>query len=144
MEKEIAILQQFIKEQGLRSTPQRESILKTFLGVEKHVSIDELYLLVKKKYKGIGHTTVYRAMKLFLLLGLCSEVEFGDGVVKYEHLYGHQHHDHLICTRCKALIEVFDPTLEKLKQQVAASKGFIPLSHKLEVFGVCRVCASKK
>jgi len=144
MQKEITILQQFIKEQGLRSTSQRESILKTFLGVEKHISIDELYSLVKKKYKGIGHTTVYRAMKLFLSLGLCSEIEFGDGVIKYEHLYGHQHHDHLVCTQCRSLIEVFDPALEKLKQRVALSKGFVPLSHKLEVFGVCRACAAKK
>jgi len=54
MEKEIAILQQFIKEQGLRSTPQRRSILKTFLGVEKHISIDELYLLVKKNTRVLG------------------------------------------------------------------------------------------
>ena len=144
MGKEVNILRQYIAKQGLRSTMQRESILQIFLSVKKHISIDELYLIVKRKYKNIGHTTVYRAIKLFLLLGICNEVSIGYGLVKYEHISGNKHHDHLICNSCGALIEIYNPALEKLKEKVAISKGFLPQSHKLEFFGKCRACVLKK
>ncbi|MCM8798259.1 MAG: transcriptional repressor [Candidatus Omnitrophica bacterium] len=38
--------------------------------------------------------------------GLCRELRFDDGTTRYEHLYGHQHHDHLICTKCGRFVEI--------------------------------------
>jgi len=60
MRKEIEILDEFIEAKGLRHTSQREMVLNAFLSTERHVSIDELYKLVRKKDPRIGYTTVYR------------------------------------------------------------------------------------
>jgi Fur family transcriptional regulator, ferric uptake regulator len=68
--KEFDVLGEFIRSKGLRHTPQREKILDIFLSTEKHVSVDELYKLVKKRYPGIGYVTVYRTMKLLSESGL--------------------------------------------------------------------------
>lgn len=140
MRKEFAIFYQFIAEKGLRHTPQREEVLGIFLATERHVSCDELYKLVKKKNKNIGYTTVYRTMKLLSESGLCQELDFGDGVLRFEHKYGHEHHDHLICTRCGRFIEVRDRKIEELQDNLARSRGFTPARHKLHIFGVCKGC----
>lgn len=140
MKKELIVFDEFIASKGLRHTSQREKILSIFLSTEKHVCIDELYGLVKKKYPEIGYTTVYRAMKIFLESGLCAEIDAGDGVLRFEHKYGHRHHDHLICTKCGSLTEVANPEIEELQETMAKRHKFIPLKHKLDIFGICRDC----
>jgi Fur family ferric uptake transcriptional regulator len=143
MKDEFTILDNFIRNEGLRYTPQREAILAVFLDTERHVSAEELHRLLKAKGKGIGYTTVYRAMRLFCEAGLCGEIDFGDGITRYEHKYGHKHHDHLICTQCGSFIEVLEPKIEKMQDDLAMVHGFIPLKHKLQIFGICRKCAKK-
>jgi Fur family ferric uptake transcriptional regulator len=143
MKKEIEILEKFIKEKGLRYTPQREEILRVFLSVEKHLSADELHNIVKKKYPGIGYVTVYRTMRLLSDAGLCAEVDFGDGITRFEHQYGHEHHDHLVCVKCGKYEEVVKPAIEKLQDELAKEKRFIPLKHKLQIFGICAKCSKK-
>ena len=144
MKKEIEVLEKFIAEKGLRYTPQREEILKVFLSVEKHLSAEELHRVVRKKYTGIGYVTVYRTMKLLEDAGLCSEVDFGDGVARFEHIYGHGHHDHLVCVKCGSFTEVVNPQIEKLQDELAKKRAFIPLKHKLQVFGICSKCSKRK
>jgi len=140
MQKEIEILDNFIRKEGLRHTPQRESILRVFLGTEKHLSVDELYKIVKKRNPEIGYVTVYRTMKVLEEAGLCNEIDFGDGVSRFEHQYGHGHHDHLVCLKCGSYIEVINPEIEKLQDELARKKSFVPLKHKLQIFGTCKKC----
>ncbi|MCQ9206531.1 MAG: transcriptional repressor [Omnitrophica bacterium] len=144
MHKESEILERYIKSKDLRHTPQREKILNIFLSTEKHLSADELHKLVKKRDSDIGYTTVYRAIKLFSKCGLLSEVDFGDGIMRFEHKYGHGHHDHLVCTKCGKFIEVIKPRIEKLQESLAKEHGFKPTRHKLQIFGTCRRCSMKK
>ncbi len=141
MRKEIEILEKFITEKGLRYTPQREEILKVFLSVEKHLSADELHKIIKKHNSNIGYVTVYRTMKLLEEAGLCNEVDFGDGISRFEHRYGHEHHDHLICVKCGSYTEVVKPKIEELQEKLAREKRFTPLRHKLQIFGVCSKCS---
>lgn len=141
MKKEIEVLEKFVREKGLRYTPQREEILRAFLSVEKHLSTDDLYKIVKKKNPAIGYTTVYRTMKLLEEAGLCNEIDFGDGITRFEHRYGHEHHDHLICIKCGGYTEVVKPKIEILQEKLAKEKHFTPIRHKLQIFGVCGKCS---
>ena len=140
MKKESEIFRNFIAAKSLRHTFQREKILDIFLSTERHVSCDELYKLVRKKDRNIGYTTVYRTMRLLSESGLCQELDFGDGILRFEHKYGHEHHDHLICTKCGRFIEVLKPEIEKMQEKLAKEYRFMPLRHKLQIFGVCRQC----
>lgn len=143
MKKEVQILDDFIRSQGLRHSSQREIVVNTFLSVEGHVSVEELHKLVGRKAPEIGYTTVYRTMKLLSKLGLCGTVDFGDGTVRFEHEYGHRHHDHLICTGCGACVEVLNPRIEKLQNMLACRHGFTPASHTLKIYGFCEKCRKK-
>lgn len=140
MKKEFEIFEDFIRSKALRHTPQREKILGVFLTTEKHVSADDLHKMIKSRGHNIGYTTVYRTMKLLTECGLCDEVDLGDGVSRFEHKYGHKHHDHLICMRCSRAIEVLEPAIEKMQDKLAGARGFTPVKHKLEIFGICRKC----
>lgn len=136
------IFDDFVKKRELKNSGQRKEILLTFLKTEKHLTADELHRLVKKKNPSIGIATVYRTLKLLCECGLGSELRLGDGSVRYEHLYGHEHHDHLLCTKCGEFTEVIDPEIEKLQERLARKEAFRLQGHKLVMYGICRKCSS--
>jgi Fur family ferric uptake transcriptional regulator len=125
---------------GLRSTRQRDIILDFFLATHQHVSVEELYLKIKAAHPGIGSATVYRTLKLFVEAGLAREVLLHDGQTRYEHVVEGEHHDHLVCTSCNAVIEFENETIEKLQDDIATRHGFYIKSHKLEIYGLCAQC----
>jgi len=125
---------------GLRRTPQREAILTEFLRWERHCSAEELYDALRRKGQRVGSSTVYRTLRLLAECGLAREVEFDDGITRFEHLYQHDHHDHLVCLKCGSLIEFSSPTIERIQAQVAAEHGFEPKRHKMEIYGLCHHC----
>ena len=137
------VFNQYLKDKSIRYSQQREYILDVYLRVERHVTVSEFYDLIRKKNPSIGYATVYRAMKTICDSGLAREVDFGDGVVRYEHKYGHEHHDHLICTKCGRFIEASDPKIEELQEKLCAKFGFTPKKHRLEIFGICAKCSKK-
>ncbi|OGR25735.1 MAG: transcriptional repressor [Desulfuromonadales bacterium GWD2_54_10] len=131
---------EFAISKGLRSTRQRDIILDIFLSTHQHVSVEELYLKVKASHPGIGHATVYRTLKLFAEAGLAREILLHDGQTRYEHVLAGEHHDHLVCTSCNAIIEFEDETIENLQTEIAVRHGFTIKSHKLEIYGQCASC----
>jgi Fur family transcriptional regulator, ferric uptake regulator len=134
----------YLAGQGLRSTSQRDAILKTFIEAGQHLSAEELYARVKKTHPGIGYATIYRTLKLLAEAGLVEERRFEDGFTRFEYKNKDAHHDHLICTRCGAIIEFENDRIEALQHDVARQKGFKVQSHKLELYGLCAACGSSK
>lgn len=134
----------YLADKGLKSTSQRDKILKIFIDAEQHLSAEELYVRVKKAHPGIGYATVYRTLKLFAEAGLAQERRFEDGFTRYEHTSANTHHDHLICTRCGTIIEFENERIEELQQDVARKNKFKVQSHKLELYGLCSGCQGKK
>ncbi|KMQ52963.1 Ferric uptake regulation protein FUR [Chitinispirillum alkaliphilum] len=137
---ECELFNKHLSENGIRKSAQRYSIMEVFLDAKHHITVAELLELVKEKHPQIGTATVYRTIKLFCEAGIAQEVDIGDGVLRYEHKYGHAHHDHLICNECGKFIEAQDEHIEKLQQQLAERHGFTPQSHRLQIFGICNEC----
>ena len=141
--KEREIFLEHIQKAGLRKTAQRNLILDIFLRTEEHLTSEDLYWLVQKKDPNVGHTTVYRTLKLLTEAGLAREVRFGDNKTYYEHHYNHEHHDHMICTECGRVIEFFSQDIESLQDQMADKFGFRLSHHSLRMWGVCSECQNK-
>lgn len=138
--KEKEVLVEHLQRAGLRRTNQRDLILETFLRTEDHLTSEDLYQLVKRQDPNVGHTTVYRTLKLLTEAGLAREVRFGDNKTYYEHHFNHQHHDHMICTNCGKVIEFFSAEIEALQDQMADNFGFQPTHHSLRLWGFCSDC----
>ncbi len=130
----------YIRAQGLRQSGPRDAVVDAFLRTEKHVSVQELYDIIKKKHENVGYATVSRTMKLLSRANLCRIVDFGDGTQRYEHEYGHEHHDHLICTVCGGFEEVYSRKLEKAQDELIKKHGYEQVSHRLQIYGICPKC----
>jgi len=137
---ELQVFIDYLQANKLKQTPHRELILENFLENEGHRSVEDIYHTVKAIDPRIGYTTVYRTMKLLIRCGLAREIELADGITRYEHLFNHEHHDHLICMECGNSIEFYNPEIETLQDAASAQLGFKVLDHKLQIYGVCRDC----
>ena len=137
---ELQVFIDYLQANKLKLTPHRELILETFLENEGHRSVEDIYHTVKAIDPRIGYTTVYRMMKLMIRCGLAREIELADGITRYEHLFNHEHHDHLICMECGNSIEFYNPEIEALQDAASAQLGFKVLDHKLQIYGVCSNC----
>lgn len=134
---------EYLKDNGLNMTPQRLVILQSFLDMEGHFTSDQLYREVKKHDPAIGQATIYRTLKLLLDSGIADCFDIGDGVSLFENSYGQDHHDHLICVRCRKKIEIVDEAIEKRQEKIAQEKGFDITSHRLLLYGICPDCQAK-
>ena len=130
----------YLRKKHLKLTDQRNAILNVFLKTERHLSVDDLYDIVRKKDSSIGHATVFRTLKLLSEAGIAKEVNLGDGKTRYEHKYDHEHHDHLVCLECGKFIEAVDSKIEKLQEELCKRHGFVPQQHTMEIFGICKKC----
>jgi Fur family ferric uptake transcriptional regulator len=144
MHKATEQLSVYLAGQGLKSTRQRDRILDVFVSAGRHLSAEELYLLIRKTDRRIGYATVYRTLKLLAGAGLAHERRFEDGITRFEYDAAEGHHDHLICTRCGRIIEFENEQIEDLQLRVAKKNRFQVQTHKLELYGLCEGCQSKK
>ena len=137
---EYEVFSLYLKEKDLKLTAQRELILETFLNHQGHISAEELFQKAREKQSHVGFATVYRTLKHMTQCGLARELDFGDGRIKYEPEYNHQHHDHMICTKCGTYIEFLNPQIEELQEQVSRKHGFKITSHRMQLYGLCQKC----
>lgn len=128
---------------GLKYTKPREDIFLLFLGLDEHVSADDLLEKVRKVNKAVGLATVHRTLRLLVEAGYAVEHRFGGRRARYEPALGREHHDHLICTACGRIVEFEEPRIEALQKAVADTHGFSITDHRLELFGRCPACQDR-
>ena len=138
--KEEELFKEYIKKSGLRYTTERLVILKEIFSLHEHFDVERLFANLRRKKKNISRATIYRTMPLLVKIGLVRGVIRHENRVLYEHVFGHHHHDHLICLKCGKVIEFMNDSIESLQDSVCKKFGFKPLEHKLEVQGYCKTC----
>jgi len=140
MKSELQILQEYIRQRGLRRTPERERVLQEIFEIHGHFDVDELYLQLRQKGVKVSKASIYRALPLFIDCGLIREVAFAEGHWHYEHIYGHTQHSHLRCLGCGELLEFEETTLSQLEELLAQKYRYRIKGHQLEVHGLCPAC----
>lgn len=143
MEEFLAVFQKYIQSQSLKMTPQRTCIAEVFFQSDEHLSVEELHEQVKAVDSSIGQATIYRTLKLLCDAELAKEVHFGDTFARYELFDRTKHHDHLICDKCGANVEVLDEQIEFLQEELAKRHGYLLTSHRMYLHGICPTCREK-
>jgi len=133
----LARFREHLARQGLRLTTQRRVIGEVFFDGGKHLSLEEIHELAREKKASIGYATVYRTMRLLVEGGLATENKFGESQTRYEPDLDGEHHDHLVCVVCGDIQEFEDDVIEARQAEVASSRGFTILTHRLEIYGRC-------
>lgn len=131
-----------LRNRSYKLTPQRQTILQTFLEhVDRHLSAEEVYVLVKNQNPEIGLATVYRTLDILAEIGVLLKNDFGDGRSRYEFSRKDEHHHHhLICLRCGNVSEFDDDLLESLEAVIAKRNRFKVMDHDLKFYGYCDKC----
>ena len=129
-----------LKERGFKETAQRESIARVFFSRGGHVSIDELHTEVKKVNSRVGYATVHRTVRLLREFGFAAERHFDDAQARYEQVDDEGQHDHLICERCRRIVEFQSEELDALQKSVGHALSFVVSRRRMERYGICREC----
>lgn len=139
----VAEIRSTLQINGYRLTSQRLAVWEIIWARrEKHLSTEEIFREVRKKYPNIGLATVYRTMQLFQKIGITQHILLDDGRLRYQMIDPDQkqEHHHLICEICGDIIDVKEDSFKRFEEDVLTKKGFAVTSHRVEVFGICKKC----
>ncbi len=131
------------QEKQYKLTPQRQLILQTFIEhQDKHLSAEDVHVIVRQHSSEIGLATVYRTLELFSELEVLQKMDFGDGRSRYEinETSTPHHHHHLICLVCGKVKEFEDDLLETLETTIAHKSNFMIVDHQVKFYGYCQEC----
>ena len=140
MASEYKLFEKFLSENNLKDTPQRRAVLDAVFSTHHHFDAEELVDILRHKDKRISRATVYRVLDLLVKGEFVRAMDLGESRKMYEHVVGHKHHDHLICTKCGGTIEFDDGLIELLQKKVCSRLNFEADFHSLRIFGRCENC----
>jgi len=128
-----------LRKHDSRITPQRMAVLKILATSDGHPSVENIYEQVKKRFPTTSLATVYKTVTLLKEVNEVLELGFPEGGNRYD---GHRPypHPHLICTKCKKIIDPELESLEGVTQELVSDTGFQITSHRLDFFGLCPDC----
>ena len=138
-----------LSDAGYKLTEPRKLVLDVMQASTDHLSAEDIYIKALKIMPSIGLTTVYRTLELLTDVGLAQRFDFGDGKARFEltnsaHKPGHHHH--LVCTRCKTIIDYDDFVQEEIElmnrteKELSKNHQFKITHHIIHFYGVCQDC----
>jgi len=132
-----------LKERGHRLTPQRMAVLKILAASEEHPSVEQIYERVKAEFPMTSLATIYKTVTLLKEMGEVLELGFSDDSNRYDGIRPYPH-PHLICIKCKKIVDPKVAIWSELRQEVARSTSYQIVSHRLDFFGICPQCQEKE
>jgi Fur family ferric uptake transcriptional regulator len=130
-----------LRERGLRSTPQRRTVIEVLAATDGHVTGAELVELCRARDASTIPSTVYRTLDVLEELGLVRHGHDPNGREEF-HVLPVADHGHLHCRECGATWEIGEEAAAGIASAFRAADGFeIDIGH-VTVVGRCRECAA--
>lgn len=127
----------YLKNNKLRNTPERNAILSAIYSIEGCFEIEELLAYLEKNMKfRVSRATVYNTISLLTNANLVIHHQFGSES-KYERCYGYEK-SYSICTKCNKVTEIKNL---KIRDYLSSNiKKFHLIHYSLYVYGLCSKC----
>ena len=135
------IFQEFLRERGLKFTRERHTLLHEVLANPDHFEAEQLLINLRQSGKRVAKATIYRTLPLLVACGILRQVQFGDKLTHYEHTLGQSPHDHMVCRRCRKVIEFDSEEVLRLRNAIAERHRFQAMAHRFQITGLCADCA---
>ena len=120
-------------------TPQRQAVLEVLATSDGHPTVDQIYERVRVDLPMTSRATVYKTISLAKEMGVVMELEFSKGSNRYDGKRPYPH-PHVICTKCKQVMDADDLEITNLKQQIIRKTGYRIVNHRIDFFGICPDC----
>ncbi len=128
--------EELLRENSIKVTPQRLSIVEELYG-QVHMSVDELYMAIRKKFPSISLATVYKNINAMLEKDFILEVKIPNQKSKYE--LAKASHSHVLCESC-GKVEDIALDLESVTQEAANATDYTIKHDALVLSGICPAC----
>jgi len=126
---------------GLACTHQRLVIYRAIAGSHSHPTPEAVYEHVQREMPTISLATVYKNIHTFTQAGLLREVNILHDSLRLDANLGDHHH--LVCLRCKAVIDIASEHIAPVELRRQLPEGFELKRTSIELLGVCAECASQ-
>ncbi len=136
------VFREYLRDRGLKYTRERRDLLRAVMGDDDHFEAEQLQLRMHEAGIRVAKATIYRTLPLLVNCGIIKAVQFSNDRVHYEHTYGQDPHDHMVCRRCGRIIEFESSEVDRLRAMLAARHEFYAVSHRLQILGLCRQCVA--
>ncbi len=131
---------EIIRLSGLKTTKQREAILRMFLESDTLLTAENVYLKLHSNGLSYGLATVYRTISTLCEHSLLQSVGIPFDNCQY-FVFSHcEHIHHLICTKCLKCVPIDECPVEKFSSAMADENGFQMTGHSFQIFGICSSC----
>ncbi len=127
---------EILKKYDLKVTPQRLAIVE-LMQLYGHLSIEELYLYIKKRFHSISLATLYKNINLMVGVDLVKEVKIPNEKSRYE--LTKDPHSHLLCQKCNKIQDIF-LDLKTIVQDCELKTNYMINESVLVLSGVCPNC----
>lgn len=129
-----------LEERGLRSTPQRYSVMSFLLRHHGHPTAAEIFEAVNRLDPRCSRATTYNNLRDLVEAGLVREVAVEGRAARFD--AKHARHHHFICDRCG---NVEDIDWCDVRSPSPAAMGKRVLRESEVIFrGLCERCASRR
>jgi len=128
-----------LRQHGFKLTPQRRAVIGAIAASPDHLTPTDIYRKVLQGHPATGLTTIYRTLEILARLELICELHAGGSVRSYT-IGAPEHHHHIICTGCGAVVDFSGHHLSQLEARLSRETGFEIEGHLLEFTGRCRNC----
>jgi Fur family transcriptional regulator, ferric uptake regulator len=132
---------QHLRAAGYKLTNARLTVLQVLEQSDHHhLTSTEVVEAVAAIRPSVGRASVFRTLDLLTRLGIIRPTYIDTGMTPSYVLLPDGHHHHIICMRCRKLIEFNDCGLSGLSQQLEREFDVELTGHLLEFYGLCRDC----
>ena len=138
------VFERRLRDQGLRVTGERRAILQEVFRTTSHFDADSLLTRLRNAGRPVSRATVYRTLSHFVETGLIRRVDSGERHARFEPCVGDEHHEHMICVVCGRILEFVEEEIERLQLEACRRHRFRPISHTLQIQGVCNECQRRE
>lgn len=127
---------------GTKRSRQREKIYQALVRTTSHPTAEWVYERVREQIPRISLGTVYRNLHILKGQGKIRELDFGEGLRRYDATV--DQHYHFVCERCGVVRDLDIPPLDDLHQRVQPMVPGTIQTHKLDFYGICSDCLAKE
>lgn len=127
------------REHGLAVTPQRLTVFRALLESHDHPSPEMLFDRVRGSLPSLSMATVYKVLDALGEIGVVREVSVVNDCRRFD--ANLERHHHLVCTRCKGVVDFYDEELDEVKPS-RPLRGFRSREVSVQILGLCKACAS--
>jgi Fur family ferric uptake transcriptional regulator len=144
LEECLEAFESYLRRRELRMTMPRRKLVEKIYRIHDHFDADGLFVEFRRKNIPISRATIYRTLELLSEANLVTKTAFRDNKASYEFAFGHDHHDHLICNACGAIVEFKDDVIEARQGKICKEFGFAIACHSHKIYGLCPLCRRRR